>query len=89
MPSTLVQLIEGSCFGTSQHCSICPFRLAIAPWMSNRGKAYLAAKFLDILHEGAAHELCDVVGDDSVWHTKTANESLEELDGRLRCHLSY
>ena len=33
-----------------------------------------------MLHEGAARELCAFVGDDSVWHTKTANDSLEELD---------
>ena len=49
--------------------------------MSNRSKANLAAKVLDILHEGAAHELGVIVGDDSVWHTKMADQSFEELDG--------
>ena len=49
--------------------------------MSNRSKAYLATKVLDILHEGAARELRVVVGDDSILHTKKANESLKELDG--------
>ena len=49
--------------------------------MSNRSKANFDAKVLDILHEGAAYELCAVAGDDSVLHTKTANASFEELDG--------
>jgi hypothetical protein len=41
--------------------------------MSNRSKIDFAAKVLDVLHEGVARELCAVVGDDPVWHTKTAN----------------
>jgi hypothetical protein len=41
--------------------------------MSNRSKIDLAAKVLDILHEGVAHELCAVVGDDPIRYTKTAN----------------
>jgi hypothetical protein len=49
--------------------------------VGNRSKTNLAAKVLDILHEGAARELCAVVGDDPVWYTKAANYSFEELDG--------
>lgn len=57
------------------------FRLAVASRVSNRGKIDLAAKVLDVLLEGASRELRTVVGDDPVRHTKTAHQSLEELDG--------
>jgi hypothetical protein len=64
-----------------QNFSICPFCLTIAPRVGNRSKTDLGAKILDILHEGMTRELCAVVGDDPVRNTKTANYSLEELDG--------
>ena len=38
-----------------------------------RHSLYPAAEVLDVLHEGVACELRAVVGDDSVWHTKTAH----------------
>ena len=76
----LVQFVKNSGPETAQHFSIRPFRLAVAPRMSNRGEANLAAKVLDVLHEGATSELCTIVGDDPIRHTKTAYYSLEELD---------
>ena len=76
----LVQLVESSGPETTQHFSICPFRLAVTPRVSNRGKANLAAKVLDVLHEGATGELRTVVGDDPIRHTKTAHDPPEELD---------
>ena len=79
MSSTLAQLVESSCLEASQHFSISPFRLAVAPWMSNRSKIDLAVKVLDILHEGVARELCAVVGDDPVGYSKMANYSFELL----------
>ena len=80
-PSTLVQLFKGLRSQASQHFSICPLCLAVAPWMCHGSKTDLAAEVLDVLHEGVACELHAVVGDDSVWHTKTADQSFEELDG--------
>jgi hypothetical protein len=79
--STLVQPVKGSCLETMQHFSICPFRLAVASRVSNRCKTDFAAKVLDISHEGAARELCAIVGDDFVRNPETANKSFEELDG--------
>ena len=76
----LVQLIKSSGPETAQHFSVRPFRLAVASWVSNRGKTDLAAKVLDVLHEGATGELRTVVGDDPVRHTKTAHNPFEELD---------
>ena len=57
--------------------------------MCNRSKTDIAAEVLHVLHEGAARELRVVIGDDSIWHTKTANGSFEELDGQLHCYLSH
>src|SRR3954470_18532079 len=56
-----------------KHFSICPLRLAVAPWMCHGSKTDLAAEVSDVLHEGVACELRAVVGDDSIWHTKTAD----------------
>ena len=58
---------------------------ALSAWPLLRGvchasKTDLAAKVLDVLHEGVACELCAIVGDDSIWHTKTVDQSLEKLD---------
>ena len=49
--------------------------------VSNGSETDFAAEVLNILHEGAACELCAVVGDDPVGYTKTAYQSLEELGG--------
>jgi hypothetical protein len=49
--------------------------------VSNGCKADFATKILGVLHEGAARELCDVVGDDSVRNPEPANQSFKELDG--------
>jgi hypothetical protein len=49
--------------------------------MCNRSKTDLAAEVFNVLHESTACELRTVVGDDLVWHTKTADQSFEELDG--------
>ena len=49
--------------------------------MSNRSEADLGAKVLDVMHEGAARELCAVVDDDPVRYPETANNRPEELDG--------
>ena len=64
----------------SQHFSICPLSLAIAPWVSNGSKIDLAAEVLDVLHEGAAHKLCTIVGDYPVRDPEAANNRPEELD---------
>ena len=72
MPSTLVQLVKGLRSQASKHFSIRPLRLAIAPWMCHESKTDLAAEVLDVLHEGVTCELCAVVGDDPVRHTKMA-----------------
>ena len=80
-PSALVQPVKSLCPQASQHFSICPLRLAVAPWVCHGGERDLAAEVLDVLHEGVACELRAVVGDESVWHTKTAYQSLEELNG--------
>ena len=81
MPSTLTQPVRGLGPQASQYFSICPLRLAVAPWVCHRSETDLAAEVLDVLHEGEACELRAVVGDDSVWHTKMADQSFEELDG--------
>ena len=81
MPSTLVYLVKGLRSQASQHFSICPLCLAVAPWMCHRSKTYLAAEVSDVLHEGVACELRAIVSDDSVWHTKISDQSFEELDG--------
>mgnify|MGYP005836493007 CR=1 FL=1 len=76
-----MQLVKGLRSQASQYFSICPLRLAVAPWMCHGSKTDLPAEVLDVLHEGVACELRAVVGDDSVWHTKMADQSFEELDG--------
>ena len=73
MPSTLVQPVKGLGPQASQYFSICPLSLTIASRVSNGSETDFAAEVLGILHEGAARELCAVVGDDPVWPTKTAN----------------
>ena len=80
MPSALVQLVESSGPETAQHFSIRPFRLAVASRVSNGGKANLAAKVLDVPHEGVTSELRTVVGDDPVRYTKTTHNPPDELD---------
>ena len=75
-----MQPVENSGLEASQHFSICPLRLTVASRMSNRSEADLGAKILDVLHEGAAHKLRAVVGDDPVRDPKTANNRPEELD---------
>ena len=47
--------------------------------MSNRSKTNFAAKLLDVLHEGAARELCAIVGDDPVRDPEAANNRPDEL----------
>jgi hypothetical protein len=81
MLAALVQSVKSSYFETTQHFSICPFCLTVFSRVSNRSEADLGAKILDVLHEGVAHELCAVVGDDPIWYPETSNYSLEELDG--------
>ena len=49
--------------------------------MRDKGKIDLASKGLSVLHEGVDCELCIIVGDDPFGYSKTANDSLEELDG--------
>ena len=78
-----MQPVESSGLEPVQHFNICPLRLTVASRVSNRSEADLGAKILGVLHEGAARELCAIVGDDFIWHTETANLSLEELDGSL------
>ena len=72
--------VKSLCPRASQYFSICPLRLAVTPWVRHGSETDLAAEVLDVLHEGVACELRAVVGDDSVWHTKTADQSLEKLD---------
>ena len=73
VPSALVQPVKSLGPQASQYFSICPLRLAVAPWVCHGSETDLAAEVLDVLHEGVACELRAVVGDDSVWHTKTAD----------------
>ena len=61
-----LQPVESSGLEPAQHFSVCPLRLTVASWVSNRSEADLRAKILDVLHEGVACELRAVVGDDSV-----------------------
>ena len=49
--------------------------------MSDKRKTDLAAKVLDVLHEGVARELRAVVGDGPVRDPEAANNRPEELDG--------
>ena len=79
-PSTLAQLVKGLRSQASQHFSICPLRLAVAPGVCQGSKTNLAAEVLNVLHEGVARELRAVVDDDSVWHTKMVDQSLEKFD---------
>jgi len=81
VPSALVQPAKSLCPQASQYFSICPLCLAIAPWVCHGSETDLAAEVLDVLHEGVACELRVVGGDDSVWHTKTADQAFEELEG--------
>jgi hypothetical protein len=71
--STLAQPVKGSCLETTQHFSVHSFCMSIASRVSDKGKTNLASKVLDVLHKGAARELCVVVGDDSVRNPETAN----------------
>ena len=84
-----MQPVKGLGLQASQYFSICPLSLTIASWVSDGSKTDSAAEVLDILHEGAACELCAVVVDDPVGYTKMAHYSLEELDGRLSCDLPH
>ena len=77
-----MQPVESSGLEASQHFSICPLRLTVASWVSNKSEADLGAKILDVLHEGAARKLSAVVGDDPVRDPETANNRPEELDYR-------
>ena len=81
MPSALVQPVKGLRSQSSQHFSIRPLHLVVAPRVCHGSKTDLAAEVLNVLHEGVARELRVVVGDDSIWHTKMADQSFEELDG--------
>ena len=87
MPSTLVQLVKGLRSQASQHFSIRPLCLAVAPGVCHGSKTDLAAEVLNILHEGVACELRAVVGDDPVRDPETANNRPEEFDRGLRRHL--
>ena len=44
---------------------------------------------MNILHEGATHELGAVVGDDPCRDPEAAHQSFQELDSRLSSHLSH
>ena len=76
-----MQPVKGLRSQASQHFSIRPLRLAVAPRVCHGSKTDLAAEVLNVLHEGVACELRAVGGDNSAWHTKAADQSLEELDG--------
>ena len=80
-PSALVQPVKDLRSQASQHFSIRPLRLAVAPGVCHGSKTDLAAEVLNVLRECVARELHAVVGDDSVGHTKMADYPLEELDG--------
>ena len=69
----LLHHIKGSHLESMQYFSVCPLSLTIASWVSNGSETDFAAEVLDILHEGAACELCADVGDDPVGYTKTAH----------------
>ena len=71
--SALAQPVESSGLEPAQHFSIRPLHLTIASRMSNRSEADLGAKILNVLHEGAARELCAIVGDDPVRDSEAAN----------------
>ena len=75
-----MQHVKSPSLGASQHFCIYPFSLAVTSGMGNRSKIDLAAEVLNVLHEVAARELRAIVGDDSVWHTKMVDQSLEKFD---------
>ena len=75
-----MQPVKGLRSQASQHFSIRPLCLAVAPGVCHGSKTDLAAEVLNVLHEGVARELRVVVGDDSIWYTKTADQSFEKLD---------
>ena len=66
-------LVKNSGFEAPEHFRIRPLSLDVTSGMGNRSKANLAVGVLNVLHEGAAHELRTVIGDDSVWHTEMAD----------------
>ena len=68
-----MQPVKGLRSQASQHFSIRPLRLAVAPGVCHGSKTDLVAEVLNVLHEGVACELRAVVGDDSVWYTEAAN----------------
>ena len=72
-PSALVQPVKSLGPQALQYFSICPLRMVVAPWVCHGSETDLAAEVLGVLHEGVACELRAIVGDDSVWHTKTAD----------------
>ena len=68
-----MQPVESSGLEPMQHFSICPLRLTVASRVSNRSEADLGANILELVHEGAARELCAIVGDDPVRDSETTN----------------
>ena len=75
-----MQPVKSPSLEASQHLYVCPLSMALTPGVSHRSKTNLAAEVLNVLHEGVARELRAIVGGDSIWHTKMADQSLEELD---------
>ena len=74
-----MQPVKSLCPQASQHFSICPLRLAVAPWMCHGSETDLATDVLDVLHEGVACELCAVVGDDLLGIPKRQTSPLKNL----------
>ena len=79
-PAMLLQCIKGSYLESTQHFSVRPLSLSIAPGVCHRGKWDLASEGKNILHEGAACELGAVVGDDPGRDPEAAHQSFQELD---------
>ena len=76
----LPQRIKGSCLESSQHFSVRPLSLSIAPGVCHKGEQDIASEGMNILHEGTARELGAIVGDDSGRDPEAAHKSFQELD---------
>jgi hypothetical protein len=74
--------VEASCFEALEDLGVGTLGLAVAPGISDGGKADLDAGRCAVLPEQSASELTAVICDDAVRHTKKADQPTDELDCR-------
>jgi len=80
-------VVVGARLEALEDFGICPFSLAVAPWVGHGGIENLDTKIVAAVL--ATGDLCPIVGDEPVWDPEPAHDGFDKLDCILLVNIDH